>query len=107
LRKGSHATVGTLGEAIIRPIDELQSEYYIRLEVMDRPGVLASVAGIFGQHQVSISSMEQYGRGSEATLMFITHEARERDVQLTLRALRDLETVHRVGSVIRAIGSQS
>jgi homoserine dehydrogenase len=107
LRTNSHVPVGTLGPATIVPIDDLVTAYYIRLEVRDRPGVLAAVAGVFGEHEVSISSMEQYGRGDEATLMFITHEARERDVQATLEALRDLDTVQRVGSVIRLVGRDS
>jgi len=102
--RGTHASIGTLGEANIRSIEDLVSEYYLRLEVMDRPGVLGSVASIFGSHEVSISSMEQYGRGDDATLLFITHEAREHDIRTTMRELNELETVHRVGSMIRAIG---
>jgi homoserine dehydrogenase len=105
-QRGSHATLGTLDEVPIRAIDELRSEYYVRLEVVDRPGVLAAVAGSFGAHSVSISSMEQEGGGGQsaaATLMFITHDARESDVQATLRDLRELEPVRRVGSVIRLL----
>ena len=75
LRKNSSASVGTLVEARIRPIDEATSEYYLNLEVADRPGVLAAVAGIFGRHDVSIRAMEQEGLGDEARLIFITHTA--------------------------------
>jgi homoserine dehydrogenase len=102
--KGSHATVGALSPARVRSVDDLDSEYYICLDVVDRPGVLAAVAGVFGRHGVSILSMEQEGLGDEAQLMFITHTARERSVQATLADLRELEVVHRVGSVIRVLG---
>jgi len=106
LRKGSSASVGALGEVPIRPIDELMSEYYVHLDVVDQPGVLSAVAGVFGAHGVSISSMEQEGLGDEADLVFITHRALERDVQATLRDLRELDVVHHVGSVIRVLDDE-
>ena len=104
LRRGSHATVGTLSRARIRPIDDVSSAFYLNLEVFDRPGVLAKVAGVFGDHGVSIRSMEQEGLGDEARLIFITHEAVERDVQATLHDLRQLDVVDRVGTVLRVVG---
>ncbi len=103
LRKGSHASLGSLAKARIRPIDDVRSEYYLNLDVVDRPGVLAAVAGVFGTHGVSIRAMEQEGLGDEARLVFITHVARERDVQATLRDLRDLDAVDRVGTLLRVI----
>jgi len=103
LRKGSSATIGTLAVAPIRPIDDAMCEYYLNLEVADRPGVLAAVAGVFGRHEVSIRTMEQEGLGDEARLIFITHVAREADVQATLRDLRDLDVVDRVVSLLRVI----
>ena len=104
LRKGSSAHIGRLGDARIRPIDEVRSGYYLNVEVFDRPGVLATVAGVFGEHGVSIRSMEQEGLGDEARLIFITHEAYERDVAATLHDLKSLEVVGRVGSVMRVVG---
>src|SRR5690606_38676295 len=56
--KGSHASVGALAEAVIRPIDDVESAFYLSLDVLDRPGVLAQVASVFGDHGVSIRSME-------------------------------------------------
>jgi homoserine dehydrogenase len=104
--KGSHASVGQLGTATIRPIDEVESAYYLNVEVLDRPGVLAQVAGVFGEHRVSIRSMEQEGLGDEARLIFITHRAREADVQATLHDLRQLEAVDRIGSVVRVVSDE-
>ena len=102
--RGSHASVGALGRARIRPIDEVETAYYLNLDVFDRPGVLAAVAGVFGQHDVSIRSMEQEGLGGEARLVFITHVAREAAVQATIRDLHHLEAVDRITSVLRVIG---
>jgi homoserine dehydrogenase len=90
----------------IRPIDELRAQYYLTIDVADRPGVLSSVAALFGEHRVSIRSMEQVGLADEARLVFITHIAKEADVQATLEGLRGLEAVERVGSVLRVIGPE-
>lgn len=104
--KGSHASVGQLATAVLRPLDEVESAYYLNVEVLDRPGVLAQVAGVFGSHAVSIRSMEQEGLGDEARLIFITHRAREADVQATLAGLRALEAVDRIGSVLRVVSDE-
>jgi homoserine dehydrogenase len=98
------ATVGTLARKPIRPIDEVESQFYLQLEVADQPGVLATIAEQFGAHGVSIESMQQAGIGSEARLIFITHTAREADLRATIHGLRDVGAVHRVGSVLRVLG---
>lgn len=95
--------IGRLAEAVISPIDDLESEYYINMEVLDRPGVLAAVAGVFGRHEVSIRSMEQEGLGDQARLVFITHWATERNVQATLGDLRELDAVRGVPALLRVI----
>jgi homoserine dehydrogenase len=106
LRSGGAGRTLALEAATIRPIDDLESQYYLNLEVVDRPGVLASVAGVFGDHRVSIKSMEQEGLGEEARLVFITHTARERDVQACLRDLHHLDSVDRIGGLLRVIGPE-
>ena len=58
----------------------------------------------FGAHGVSIRAMEQEGLGADARLVFITHDATERDVQATLQDLRELASVQRVVSMLRVIG---
>ncbi len=105
LRQGTHGPMGTFARARVRPIDETTAEYYLPLEVVDRPGVLHAVTGAFAKHDVSIRSMEQEGHADDAQLVFITHEAREADVQATLRDLRDLEVVKRVGGLLRVVGA--
>jgi homoserine dehydrogenase len=105
-RRGTHAGVGLLGKAHIRNIEELSSEYYVALEVADRPGVLAAVSGVFGDHEISILQVWQEGLGEDARLILITHTAVERDMQATLRELRDLDVVDRVGSLLRVVGRE-
>ncbi len=98
------ARIGDLQEARIASLDDLCSAFYLNLEVADQPGVLSQVADVFGQHGVSIQSMEQEGLGNEARLIFITHQTREADLRATLGGLNNLAAVRCVGSVLRVIG---
>ena len=104
LSKGTHGTIGTFAKATIRPIDETSAQYLLSLEVADRPGVLHAVTGVFARHGVSIRAAEQEGMGPDARLVFITHDAREADVQATMRELRDLDVVKQIGGLLRVIG---
>jgi homoserine dehydrogenase len=82
---------------------DLASAFYISLDVLDQPGVLSAVAGIFGQHDVSIKSMEQSGFGNEARLSFLTHDALTKNVHATIDDLKRLDSVDSVGACIRVI----
>ncbi len=101
--RGAHHVVPTGGDVAIRSIDDLETAYYLNVEVDDSPGVLAQVAGVFGRHGVSIRSMEQEDVGATARIVFITHESIERDVQATLRDLRNLDAVTGIQSVLRVV----
>jgi len=104
LRKGAHATIGTFARLPISPIDQTTSEYLVGLDVADRPGVLHAVTGVFARHGVSIRTAEQEGMGENARLVFITHIAREADVQACLREFRTLDVVKRTSGLLRVIG---
>jgi homoserine dehydrogenase len=104
LTKGTHGTLGTFAKARIRPIDETSAEYLLGLEVVDRPGVLHAVTGVFADHGVSIRTAEQEGIGEDARLVFVTHEAKESAVQATVHGLRELDVVRHVGGLLRVIG---
>ena len=104
LRAGTHGSLGELGKAMIRPIDETSAEYLLGLDVADQPGVLHSVTGVFAKHGVSIRAAEQEGNGPDARLVFITHSALEKDVQATVRELNELDVVLKVGGLLRVIG---
>ncbi|MGE0825806.1 MAG: homoserine dehydrogenase [Candidatus Binatia bacterium] len=80
----------------IRPIDDLVSEYYLRFMVMDRLGVLAKIAGILGDHNISIAAVIQRGRGEgdeSIPLVMRTHAAREQNLKAALRLVDQLPTV--------------
>jgi len=92
-----------MGEALTR--------YHISLDVTDRPGVLAAVAGVFARHDVSIATVRQgsggggvAGRGEDADLVIVTHVAPDAALAATVRALRGLDTVRSVASVLRVEG---
>jgi homoserine dehydrogenase len=93
-------------ERRIRPMEEMETQFYLLLDVVDRPGVLAAVAGAFGEHRVSIKSVWQEGRGDDALLVLITHRANEGALQRTVQDLRDLEAVLEVRSVLRVEGEE-
>ncbi|MEA2931247.1 MAG: homoserine dehydrogenase [Actinomycetota bacterium] len=106
LRQGTSAGVAGLAVARIRPMDELASQYYLSLDVVDRPGALEKVAAAFSHHGVSIVQVLQVGMGVDARLVLVTHIARERDMQATVADLRELEHVDRVGSLLRVVGPE-
>jgi homoserine dehydrogenase len=85
----------------LRPIEELQTQYYVLLDVEDQPGVLAEVARTFGEHAVSIAQVWQEGAADSAQLVLITHQAREGDLQATVDALASTASVRSVASVLR------
>jgi len=92
--------------ARLLPEDDLRSQYYVSLDVTDRPGVLAAVTKVFGDNNVSIRSMEQEGYADEARLLFVTHLAREGDVRTTIAELAGIDTVEQIGGVMRIVGGR-
>ncbi len=107
LRSGGRAfAVTAVGEKAIRPIDEMMSQYYVLLEVADQAGVLAAVAGAFGEHGISIGSVWQEGYGDQAQLVMVTHRAQEAALQATVEDLEKLDAVRRIASVLRVVGEE-
>jgi homoserine dehydrogenase len=95
----------TLDRAMsIRSISDLVTRYYIRTTVSDRSGVLAQMATILGNLQISIASVIQQEadhKEQTAELVITTHPSRERDVQQALKELAELEVVREIGNVLR------
>ena len=81
--------------------DEVSSSWFIRLSVSDKPGVLASIAGTFSENNVSIESVIQEGRGEQAELVLVTHEAPEKDMQNSIKQISSLDSVTSVTSTLR------
>jgi homoserine dehydrogenase len=93
---------GTLGKAVV-PMGEVKTQYYLRLDVKDQPGVLAAIAKIFGDSRVSISAVTQEeATGESVELVIFTHEVTEADFQRAVAAIRKLDVVVGVRSLIRA-----
>lgn len=78
------------------PLDELQTKYYIRFRVNDRPGVLAAMASVFAKYGVSVHSVMQRGAlidGGVVELVYITHTAREASVRQVLQEIAELPDI--------------
>jgi len=90
----------------MKPIEEISSLYYLRFMVVDRPGVLAQIAGELGRCGISISSMLQQGRreGQTVSVVIKTHMAKERDVQTALRDINRKAFVSEPATLIRVEG---
>jgi homoserine dehydrogenase len=91
---------------VARPIGEALTRYYIAMDVADRTGVLAVVAQTFASHDVSIETLRQDGPGPDATLVVVTHRAREAQLGGVVEELRSLDVVSAVTSVLRVEGDQ-
>jgi len=89
----------------VRPMGETATRYHVSLDVADRAGVLAQVATVFAAHEVSIETVRQEKHGSvDAVLVIVTHEAADAALSGTVGALRGLDVVRRVLSVMRVEG---
>jgi len=79
----------------VAPIDEVTSQYFVRLNVADKPGVLAKIATIFGQSNIGISSVIQPEghEGSIEPLIFMLHHASNGAVKRALGQIAKLPTV--------------
>ena len=90
-----------------RPMADVWSRYYLRLVAADRPGVIAKIAGVLGERQISLASVlqkedVQVSEGDRyAEIVFMTHQAHEAAVQDALRVIQRLDVVARLGSLIR------
>ena len=90
----------------MKSMEEISSLYYVRFTVVDRPGVLAQIAGELGRCGISISSMLQQGRGEGQTVSIVmkTHMAKERDMQTALREINRKAFVSEPATLIRVEG---
>jgi len=96
----------TYAELPVVPMADALTRYYVALDVADRPGVLAPVAESFARHAVSIKAVHQEGRGEEASLIIVTHTAREAALAKTVADLSAMEAVRAVRSVLRVEGQE-
>ena len=88
----------------IRPMNALETQYYLRVSAADQPGVLAQIARIFGDHTISLASVIQKdadNRAGTADLVITTHPAREAAMQAALSDLRQLPALAAVHNLLR------
>ncbi|XTZ19083.1 homoserine dehydrogenase [Micromonospora echinospora] len=97
----------------VRPMGEALTRYHVSLDVADKPGVLAAVAGVFARHDVSIATVRQVpagaepaGRGADAVLVIVTHTAPDAALAATVEELRGLDAVRSIASVLRVEGGE-
>ena len=102
LRSGAPCRVPALGcqealntSRLIKPMNDLVTNYYFRFAALDRPGVLSQVSGILGKYGISIGAVIQKGREVAGTvpIVMITHEAREADARQAMREIDQLSVV--------------
>ena len=85
----------------IKSMDSVESSWFMRLSVKDEPGVLATIAGLLGDQNVSIESVIQEGRGDNAELVLVSHEAAEKNLRTAINEIANLDAVSSVTSTIR------
>jgi len=88
----------------LKNISEIETEYFLRFSVLDKPGVLSRISGILGEHSISIESMFQRGidhDGRGAPLVMMTHLAREKNIQSAIKEIDQLDVVCEKTALIR------
>lgn len=90
----------------VLPMGETRTRYHVAIDVDDRAGVLAAVAQAFAEHGVSIQTVRQEGRGNDAQLVVVSHEATDAALAATVEQLRGMEIVREVTSVMRVEGTE-
>ena len=89
-------------ETPIKKFDEVENKFFLRMQVKNQPGVLASIATVFGNHGVSIARVVQkHIKGNQAELVIVTDKVREDYLKNALEQLRDSENIFEISSVIR------
>jgi homoserine dehydrogenase len=88
----------------VRPMGQIPTRYHISLDVADRAGVLAQVAAVFAEHDVSIAAVRQEGRTVDASLTIVTHAAPDAALRSTVDKIAGLPVVREVVSVMRVEG---
>lgn len=87
----------------IKRMDDINSKYYMRFMVIDKPGVLAKISGVLARHKISISSVNQKERhrAKVVSVVMLTHEAKERDIRAALEDIDRLAIIKKKTVVIR------
>ena len=88
----------------VKNFKNVKNKFFLRMQVENKPGVLASIAMVFGVHKVSITKVmqkEQCENADVAELVIVTEAVKESQMLDSLEHLKDMETIREVSSVIR------
>ena len=88
-----HDTIKTVSP---KPIEEVTTNFYLRFDAKDQPGVLSKISGILGAHDISIFSVLQKGRAEDADsvpVVMMTHEAKEKNIRAALGEIDGLDVI--------------
>jgi homoserine dehydrogenase len=96
-RKG--AKVGVSFERSVANPDDWKSKFFISATVKDEPGVLAQIAKVYGENNISLEIIQQNGAGDKAEMIFITHDAKCGDINKASEVLLSLDCVESLGSI--------
>lgn len=89
----------------IKAMDDVETSFFLRMVLADRPGVLAQLTKSLGDHQVSLATVLQTNlQGGDAELVFVTHKVREGDLREALKEIENMPVTRKIATVIRVEG---
>ncbi len=106
----NHNCLGRLGTVYdrvkkIKAIDDVETSFFLRMVLEDRPGVLAQLTKSLGDHQVSLASVLQTNlQGGDAELVIVTHKVREGDLRAALKEIESMPVTRKIVTVLRVEG---
>ncbi len=89
----------------IKNIEDICSKYYLRLTVLDKPGVLHTISGILSRYDISLESVNQRRKneGGEVPIFMVTHEALEKNIRCAVKEIDELDLVKEDTLFIRVL----
>ena len=105
--RGPHLPLVASSQGAVKAIDEVVTPYYLRFTALDRPGVLSTISGVLGKHEISIASVIQKGRmvKEAVPIVMMTHEAKGSDIQRALSEINKLDIIRAKTTLIRVEGN--
>ncbi len=102
-RQIEHARYAEISDVITKQdiITDFTSDYYMRMTVLDIPGVLSQITSIFADNNISITSMRQDAGEGVVSIVLVTHKSSENNIRKAIKEIESLSEVQKVNSVIR------
>ncbi len=102
-RQIEHARYAEISDVITKKdiITDFTSDYYMRMTVLDIPGVLSQITSIFADNNISITSMRQDAGEGVVSIVLVTHKSSENNIRKAIKEIESLSEVQKVNAVIR------